>query len=93
MNKVDITLVERNKLHGHFAYNAAVAQQLKAVLHAEPGYYKSNVRVREAIDQICSKLSRWVTNPVPAAHDNFLDIAGYATLALDSLHEQEEEGE
>ena len=93
VNKVDVTLVERNKMHGHFGDNAAVSQQLKDVLRAEPGYDKSNCQVREAMDQICSKLSRWVANPVPAAYDNFLDIAGYATLALDSLNAQEEEGE
>ena len=90
-NKVQETLLERHKVHGEFEANAAIAQQLKEVLHTSKGYQASSSECREAMDQICSKLSRWCSNPMPEAIDNWIDIAGYATLAMRSVRREKDE--
>lgn len=91
MQVKDVT-EERGKTYGSFMLNANVAQQLKKVVHA---YLKTNPRfkeldtgeqhtVKEGLDMICSKMSRIATGD-PLHMDNFVDIAGYASIVMEQL--------
>jgi len=72
-------LAERQGTHGSFRENARCSQQLKQIVleHGEP---LLNAVQREAMDNICQKISRIITGN-PNRVDSWVDIAGYATLA------------
>jgi hypothetical protein len=80
---VAMLLKERNKTHGDFEANARISQKIKHII-AEcddlPDVH------REALDMIALKMSR-----ILSGHYNFkdhwLDISGYANLALDACDE------
>jgi hypothetical protein len=79
---VNDILAERQQSHGNFAHNAKFSQALKRLL--DTGANRTDVQ-QEAVDMICLKLSRILSNPNVA--DHWDDIAGYATLAANELRE------
>jgi hypothetical protein len=82
---IDDILEERSHTHGDFKENAEAAQILKNTIriYKKPGIELTPVQ-REALDNICQKIARIITgNPNHA--DNWLDVSGYATLALREL--------
>lgn len=70
---------ERQTTHGNFGMNAAVSQDIKAILRAA-GYQNLDPVYREALDMIALKISRIVSGKAGVA-DHWKDIAGYANLA------------
>ena len=72
-------LAERGKTHGDFAENAVCSQNLKAIVYGHGCELLTPVQ-REALDNICQKISRIITGN-PNHKDSWVDIAGYATLA------------
>lgn len=71
---------ERHNTHGDFEQNARISQMIKCALRQ--GIY-SDVQ-KEVIDMIALKLSRIASGQ--ANHDDhWIDIIGYATLALNDL--------
>ena len=77
MNTVNETLEARGKQYGDFGEVAELAQQLKKML-----VVGAMVPVqREAMDLICTKLARLATGN-PDHRDSWVDIAGYAQLAV-----------
>jgi DNA-binding Xre family transcriptional regulator len=74
-------LAERGSTYGDFAELATVAQDLKNVLTND----EMNAVQRECMELICTKLARIVTGN-PNYADNWLDIAGYAQLAVDDIN-------
>lgn len=79
---VEQTIAERQVTYGSFADNATVAQELKAVLALSPARL-SNAQL-EALDQICSKLSRIVSGD-PNYIDSWRDISGYCNRVIEIL--------
>ena len=78
------TLAARDVNYGDFTDNADVAQRLKDVLQSGKAWNKTTPVEREAMHQICSKLSRLVTgNPHHA--DTWTDIGGYAHITSERL--------
>lgn len=77
-------LEDRRKTHGMFEHNARIAQQLKSVLHAQDGWRRQSVETREALDMICSKMSRILSGRLNEL-DNWVDIQGYASLVQQSI--------
>jgi len=77
---IENLLEERGERYGRFVDNARVAQAIRRViLHdSQPDV------VREALTQIAGKLSRIACGD-PYYPDNWKDIAGYATLVVDWL--------
>ena len=73
------TLKERGARYGDFTDNAWLAQALKGIIRQGAGYGRLRPVHKEALDQICSKMSRIVTAS-PEYRDNWDDIAGYATI-------------
>lgn len=77
-------LEERGSNYGDFAEMALFAQNLKVMLVTD----RMNTVQRECMDLICTKLARLVIgNPNHA--DSWVDIAGYAQLAMKEPKENE----
>lgn len=82
----DTIINERAQQYGLFIQNSTVAQSLKntlatALIDREP----LPPDLAEALEMICSKMSRIVCGNEKAWADNLLDIAGYATLVHDRI--------
>ena len=76
-------LTEREKTHGSYANVARVSQHLKTYLRNEYGNKLTPIQ-RESVDLICMKLTRVACGD--ATHeDHFIDIAGYAQLAIKTV--------
>jgi hypothetical protein len=73
-------LNERGASYGSFEGMAILAQELKDVLVTD----KMSVQQKEAMQMICTKLARIAVGD-PNHKDSWVDIAGYATLAADSI--------
>lgn len=80
-------LVEREKTYRNFEANAAPAQHLKSYFRGMLGYALIDKRQAEALDMIASKLARILTTGINH-EDNWLDISGYALLALEAAKER-----
>jgi transposase len=83
---VGTVLDERGARYGNFIDQARVAQRLKNVAQnfAMQQGKTFDMDQAEAIDMIFSKLAR-ILNGDPNYADNWIDIAGYATLVADRL--------
>ena len=77
-------LDERAKTHGDFTDNAEIAQRLKAVIYSGRHYQTLTLVEREALDMICHKMARAVSAE-KYHQDNYVDIAGYATLVVERV--------
>ncbi|QLB23360.1 DUF6378 domain-containing protein [Phocoenobacter skyensis] len=83
-NTVQETLEKRGETYGNFEDVAQTSQDLKSVvIHAGNRGKLTDVQ-REALEMICVKLAR-IAIGNPNYEDNWLDIAGYATLVVDSI--------
>lgn len=78
------TLAQRGARYGDFTDHAAIAQTLQDTMRATPGWGRMNAVQRQAITVMCDKLAR-IGNGDPNYDDNWRDIIGYATLALERL--------
>jgi len=86
MNYENAVLNEREKTHGDFADTAIIAQSLKAVIaaHREQKCKEWPAVQLEAIDMICTKISRIVSGD-NNCKDSWDDLAGYANLVSERL--------
>lgn len=84
---VSTILNERQQRYGTFAANASLAQSLKAVIGDHAAHCGANLDpdMREALDQICTKIARIVTGD-PRYSDSWVDVAGFARLIADRLN-------
>lgn len=86
---VEKILEERGSRYGSFVGNAEVSQALIRVLAFE--LHKRNKHMDadqyEALQMICHKIAR-IVNGDPDYADNWVDIAGYATLVANRLDKQ-----
>lgn len=82
-----IVTQDRNATHGSPVEQLARAASIKdAVNHRNNS--KLNATEIEAIDSICTKLSR-LSMGDPSHADHFLDIIGYAAIAIESRHKDD----
>lgn len=81
---VNSVLQERGNRYGKFEDNARISQDLKDVctFHGQ----ELHPVFKEALDNICQKIAR-VVNGDQFYEDNWVDIQGYAKLALDYIRE------
>lgn len=87
MTKIAKILIERGKRYGKFVDHAMYSQALKQMWCDSPGYVRSTISQREAMDMIMHKIAR-IMNGDPNYADSWQDIAGYAQLVVDILEEQ-----
>ena len=73
-------LDEREKTHGDFRRNAAIAQALKSVLRQQQEWRALNDTGRESLDMICSKVGRIMAGD-SGFQDHHDDVDGYEALA------------
>lgn len=84
MSNLDAILDDRQTTHGDYADHAAVTQQLKAVMHNNPGWLRLNDMQAESLDMIAHKIGRILAGN-PNFCDHYVDIAGYAQLIVRHL--------
>ena len=87
--KVEDVLKERGERYGSFEGHAQISQDLKLVIIES--LFERNKSIYsdqfEALEMICHKIAR-IINGDPDYADNWVDIAGYATLVADRLTKQ-----
>lgn len=90
-NSVDTVLSSRRNIYGEFRDNAEVTQNLMHILsrkfidiNSGEAWDKIPDTQKVAMYMICHKLARIVCGD-PNYTDNWLDIAGYATLVINEL--------
>lgn len=79
MTERDPLLVEREKDYGDFKRQGRFAQSLKGLMRSQPGFQRLGFDQMEALDMICTKISR-ALHGNPKKADTWKDIAGYAKL-------------
>ena len=84
MSDTEKVLSERGNEYGKFIDNSRIAQELKSVYADHFRLKQFEADQREAIDMICTKLSR-IINGNSDNVDSWVDIAGYATLVAERL--------
>lgn len=93
MQDLETTLNERGSVYGKFETQAAITQDLKAVIrhYAREVGQSFHPDQIEALDMICSKISR-IVNGDPNYVDSWHDIAGYAQLVVSRLQGENNDG-
>lgn len=81
---IDTTITERGTQYGEFSTGSAIMQELKSVMRNTPNWQNLRANQRETLEMIQHKIGR-ILNGNPDYDDNWRDIAGYATLVLNSL--------
>ena len=93
MNEVDQILEQRQSTHGEFEHHAVYSASIKAVMRALPQHWNVLSPVQqEALDMIAHKMARVLAGD-NKHRDHWLDIIGYAKLALDWIDKVENEAE
>jgi hypothetical protein len=77
-------LAGREARYGSFEYHALISQTLKDDMRQHPGWGLLVSDQREALEMIAHKIAR-ILNGDPDYADNWIDIAGYATLVANRL--------
>lgn len=81
---VKVMLDERETRYGVFTGQAKISQELKLRMHCAPKWGTLSYDQREALDMVVHKIAR-LLNGDPDYADNWIDIAGYATLVASRL--------
>lgn len=87
---IDNIMEERGSAYGDFGNQAMCAQTLKQILHGHAHRHNVNLSVeqKEAVDMLCTKLSR-IVNGDPNKVDSWRDVEGYAKLIADRLEKKQ----
>ena len=84
MTNVSNTLDERGRRYGNYLEQTAISNKIKEAMQEIPTYWDMETDQKDALEMIAVKMSR-IVNGTPDYSDNWLDIAGYATLVADRL--------
>ncbi|XWY20082.1 DUF6378 domain-containing protein [Bisgaard Taxon 45] len=90
-DEIKKVLNDRQNTHGSFRMNATITQSMERYLKIGDSYQSWSPGQKEAAHMILQKLSR-AANGDPTHRDTWLDIVGYATLALESIDNDESNG-
>ena len=82
------TLTERGKRYGNYLKQTAISNKIKEAMQENPAYWSMETDQKDALEMIAVKISR-IINGTPDHTDNWLDVAGYATLVADRLEGNE----
>lgn len=83
-NTLAQVLEARGKDYGDYAEKAQFVQGMKYLMRSGPNWDALDADVRESVEMIVHKMGR-VLYGDPKIKDNFVDIAGYATLVANRL--------
>ena len=85
---IESMLTEREARYGSFAEHAKISQSLKAVMFATNKYAELSDDKKESLEMIMHKVARILNGSIGGEYkDNWIDIAGYATLVTNTLKE------
>jgi len=85
---VNEMLAGREARYGSFHGHASISQALKLVMVERVKWSMLNNDQREALEMIAHKIAR-ILNGDPNYADNWIDIAGYATLVANRLEKED----
>jgi len=86
-NEIETILDERGSRYGKFTRHAELTQHLKALIFAYKDKDELEYDQVQSLEMICDKIAR-IINGDPNYADNWVDIAGYATLISKRLEEE-----
>lgn len=78
------TLKERGKRYGDFLGHATIAQALKDIIRATPGWKRLAPDQKESLEMNMHKTAR-ILNGDPDYWDSWHDIGGYSELVVNRL--------
>lgn len=84
--KTEETLVTRGNRYGSFETQSKLCQDLKYLMHVNPGWHDLQPYQRESLEMIQHKIAR-ILNGDPTYTDSWHDIAGYAMLVEQLLED------
>lgn len=84
LDQLPSVLQQRFSTHGRFSDNARLTEQIMDVLRSSPNWDSCDPCVKVATFMIIHKLARALSGSV-LFDDHWKDIAGYATLIVDSI--------
>lgn len=84
MSDIKEILKERGNVHGEFADNADISQELKKTVRRSVRWGTMSAVQREAVDNVLQKIARLCSGD-PDYEDHWVDIIGYTTLSKDRL--------
>jgi hypothetical protein len=90
LKPIEATLAERGSRYGKYEHVADVSQQLKHVIYSNCVGSMYHYQA-ESLDMICNKIARIVCGDSNYA-DSWHDIAGYATLVVDTCSKENDNG-
>lgn len=87
---VNEMLAGRESRYGSFEGHAEISQRLKGIIHTYEAVRGCDLDPdqREALEMIAHKIAR-ILNGDPNYADNWIDIAGYATLVANRLEKED----
>ena len=85
---VNEMLAGREARYGSFEGHAKISQALKAAMHQAPRWASLADDQKEALEMTQHKIAR-ILNGDPDYLDNWIDIAGYATLVANRLEKED----
>ena len=89
MTEMQKILSDRKDKYGDFRYHADLSVSLKHVMREGNAWHTTEPYMQEALDMIQHKIAR-ILNGDPSYQDSWVDVIGYAQLALDRIREDEE---
>ena len=81
-------LAGREARYGSFEGHAEISQRLKKVICFHAAFDDLEADQKEALEMIAHKIAR-ILNGDPNYADNWIDIAGYATLVANRLEKED----
>lgn len=88
MTNVNEMLAGREARYGSFEDHAAISQVIKGILQSRQKWNSLDHDQKEALEMISHKIAR-ILNGDPNYADNWIDIAGYATLVANRLEKED----
>ena len=89
MTEMQKILSDRKDKYGDFRYQANLSIYLKRVMRDGNEWHNMEPYMQESLDMIQHKIAR-ILNGDPNYQDSWVDVIGYAQLALDRIREDEE---
>ena len=88
ITNVNEMLKGREARYGSFQGHSKISQDIKDVMKVTSGWEKVEDDQIEALEMIAHKIAR-ILNGDPNYADNWIDIAGYATLVANRLEKED----
>ena len=80
----------RGNRYGSFQSNAQIAQNIKSIMHGSTNWDTMPDYMKESLHMIAHKISRILEGDYNY-DDSWVDIAGYATLVVEEIHNENSE--